>query len=124
MKKTVERMNAQMKRQGDKIRKTNTKKNWVIVGNGDWGLYFGHIKCTDAQVLQSKAVRLYECRHVAEWYGKTGGITSLAAFGPCGVTMGSSLIGSPCPSSLICDVRAIHSCTDEAVDAFGAIVAK
>ncbi len=108
--------------------KRNTKKtaekNWVIVGNGDWGLYFGHIKCTDEQALKAKAVRLYECRHVAEWYGKTGGITSLAAFGPCGPNVAQSLIGAPCPSSLICDVRAVHTCTPEAVAAFGAIVAK
>lgn len=100
------------------------KKNWVIVGNGEWGLYYGHIKCSDAQALKARAVRLYECRHVAEWYGKTGGISSLAAFGPCGPSKESSLIGAPCPSSLILDVRAIHACTDEAVEAFASIVAK
>lgn len=28
--------------------------------------------------------KVRECRHVARWYGKTGGITSLAAHGLCG----------------------------------------
>jgi hypothetical protein len=121
---TVEQANAKTNIQREVIRKANAKKKWVIVGNGDWGLYFGYIKCTDAEALKKRSVRLYECRQIAEWHGKNGGITSLAAFGPCGPDVSSNLIGAPCPSSLILDVRGIHYCTDEAVVAFGSIVAK
>ena len=35
-----------------------------------------------------------EVRHVARWYGKTGGITSLAAHGLCGPDAGNSRIGA------------------------------
>ena len=102
------------------------KKNqerFVIVGNGSWCLWFGKVKATDAEVLKDKAVRVYDCRHVRYWYGGTGGITSLAKWGPCGSRAKESRIGAPCPSSLITDVRAIHDCTDEAVVNFAAIEA-
>jgi hypothetical protein len=104
------------------MKNVKTKKNHVIVGNGNYGLYFGYIKCSDAQAIKDKAVRIYECRHIARWYGKTGGISSLAAFGPCGPSVANSRIGFSCPSSLVMDVKAIHGCSDEAVKAFAAVV--
>jgi hypothetical protein len=98
-----------------------SKKNYVIVGNGNYGLYYGHIKTTDEKAIKDKAVRIFDCRHVARWYGKGGGISSLAAFGPCGPSVGQCRIGHPCPSSLVMDVKAIHGCSDEAVKAFAAV---
>jgi hypothetical protein len=59
-------------------------KRAVLVGNQSYGLYIGETNATDEEILKDKAVRMENVRHVAQWYGKTGGITSLAAFGPCG----------------------------------------
>ena len=98
------------------------RKNWVIVGNGSYGLWFGHIRASDADIAKSKSVRLYEARNIRYWYGKNGGITSLAAFGPCGPRKMESRIGSPIASTLLLDVAAVHVCSDEAVAAFAGIV--
>lgn len=102
---------------------TKTERRYCIVGNEGYGLYVGWVEATDAEILAAKAVRLYEARHVRYWYGGTGGITSLAAWGPCGPRAKESRIGAPCPSSLLTEVRAIHECTPEARAAFDAIAA-
>ena len=94
----------------------------VIVGNGPCGLYIGETAATDEEILAQHAVRLTSCRQVAHWRGKTGGITSLAQFGPCGPDMKQSRIGAACPSSLLTDVKAVHDLSPEAVAAFAAIV--
>ncbi len=94
----------------------------VLVGNQSYGLYIGQTDATDADVIASKAVRLVDCRHVCRWYGKTGGITSLAAFGPCGSQAKDSRIGAPC-NALVTGVVNVLDLTDEAVKAFAAIEA-
>jgi hypothetical protein len=94
----------------------------VLIGAQGYGLYIGRISATDAEILRDKAVRVAECRHVRYWYGGTGGITSLAAWGPCGPKATQSRIGAPTLSSLITDVRTVHDLTAEAVAAFAAIV--
>ena len=106
-----------------KAKKAKNNRRYVVVGNEGYGLYCGYVEATDAEILAAKAVRLYEARHVRYWYGGTGGITSLAAWGPCGSRAKESRIGAPCPSSLITEVRAVHECTDEARVAFDAIAA-
>lgn len=94
---------------------------WVIVGNGSWGLWFGQVKDADEKIISEKAVRLYRARNIRYWYGKNGGITSLAAFGPCGPRAKDSRIGAEISSTLLLEVKAVHDCSPEAVAAFAAI---
>jgi hypothetical protein len=102
-------------------KKPKNAKRFVIVGNKSYGLYYGETDWTDAQIIESESVRLDNCRHVAHWKGKTGGITSLAAHGPCGPNANQSRIGSPSPSALLTGVVNVYNCTPEAVAAFGRI---
>lgn len=92
----------------------------VLVGNSSYGLYIGLTDATDAQILESKSVRLTQCRHVCRWYGKTGGITSLAAHGPCGPRKAESRVGAPC-SGLVTGVVNVFDLTAEAIIAFESI---
>ena len=93
---------------------------WVIVGNGPWGLWFGRISATDAEIAASHSVRLFEARNIHYWYGAAGGITSLAAYGLCGPRASESRIGARISSTLLLDVKAIHECSPECVAAFAA----
>jgi len=102
--------------------KAKSRGRWVIVGSGDWGLWYGRILATDAEVTKTKSVRLYDARSVRYWYGRKGGITSLAAYGLCGPRVSESRIGAPIKSTLVLDVRAIHDCSPGAVAAFAAFV--
>jgi hypothetical protein len=97
------------------------KKRHVIVGNQSYGLYFGETDATDQEIAETKSVRLENCRHICHWRGKTGGITSLAAFGPCGPQVKLSRIGAPAPSSLLMGIVNVLDCSDEAVKAFAMI---
>jgi len=103
-------------------KKTKISERWVIVGNGPYGLWFGSIRDSDTKIIADKAVRLYHARNIRYWYGKHGGITSLAAYGPCGAKAHDSRIGAEIVSTLLLDVKAIHECSQEAVAAFDAIV--
>jgi hypothetical protein len=98
-------------------------ERWAIIGNEGYGLYFGMIDASDADIAATKSVRVRQCRHVRYWRGGTGGITSLAAWGPCGPAKNESRIGEPSPESLILNVCAVHVCTPEAVSAFASIEA-
>jgi len=90
----------------------------VLVGNQFYGLYIGETAATDAEIIETKSVRLTNCRHVCRWYGKTGGITSLAAFGPCGPSADESRIGAPVESALITSVVNVFDLSAEAIAAF------
>ena len=104
-----------------KKKSKTTNGRYAIVANGSYGLWFGRVEATDAEIAASgRQVRVYECRGVRYWYGRRGGITSLAAHGLCGPRAGESRIGAPIPSSLLEDVKAIHDCTPEAVATFAA----
>lgn len=70
-------------------RATNAKP-YSIIANKSYGLYCGTVESFDA--VTGVAV-VSDCRHVARWYGKTGGITSLAAYGLCGPEADKSRIG-------------------------------
>lgn len=100
-----------------------TNKRTVIVGNERYGLYYGETEATDAQIASTRSVRLDKCRHIAQWYGKTGGITSLAAHGPCGPRAQQSRIGAPAPSSFLTGIVNVFDCSAEAVAAFAKIEA-
>jgi hypothetical protein len=104
--------------------KTQSKLRWAVIGNGNWGLYYGR---TDGHNTEGKRWRsgdtllILDCRHVCRWYGKKGGITSLAVFGICGPNAANSRIAAPAPESEIGDVRAVHYCTAVAVASIGAV---
>jgi hypothetical protein len=90
------------------------KPHFCIIANSNYGLYFGEVLNHD---VKEKTVSVKNCRHIARWYGGTGGITSLAAWGP----KGESRIGAPC-DALLTSVVNLFECTDEAVKAFGVMV--
>jgi hypothetical protein len=97
------------------------EKRYVIVGNQSYGLYFGKTDASDREIAANHAVRLDDCRHICHWRGKTGGITSLAVYGPCGPKVQLSRIGAPAPSALLTGVVNVLDCTPEAVAAFARI---
>lgn len=94
---------------------------YCIVGNKSYGLYCGIIEsiAPDADGLSTVIVR--ECRHIARWYGKTGGVTSLAAHGLCGPRAAESRVGAPCLARLS-GVVSILAVSHEAVATFRAAV--
>jgi hypothetical protein len=97
-------------------------ERWVIVGNGSWGLWYGQTKgATDAEIAATHSVRLYNARNIRYWYGRKGGITSLAAFGLCGPKQNQSRIGAPIASTLLLDVKAVHDCSEEAIASFALV---
>ena len=87
-----------------------------ILANSKYGLYYGEVISYDP-VTGVAEVR--NCSHVARWYGKTGGITSLAAHGLCGPNKSDSRIGAPCNATLTSIVN-VFVCSDEAIVAIEA----
>ena len=96
----------------------------VLIGNERYGLYIGIIDddATDAQIASTRSVRVRECRHVARWFGKSGGITSLAAHGPCGPRASESRVGAPCTTALLTGVVNVYDLSPEAIEAFAGVV--
>jgi hypothetical protein len=70
---------------------------YAILANDRYGLYAGYVESFDAA---TRVAVVRDCRHVARWYGKTGGITSLAAHGLCGPNVSQSRIGAPTHATL------------------------
>ena len=99
--------------------KKNGKRRTVIIGNAGYGLYYGDIEATDAEIVATKAARVYGCRHIAYWKGEVGGITSLASKGP----HSGSRIGLPA-DGLVTGIVNIYDVSPEAVAAFAAVAAK
>ena len=95
-------------------------QRYAIIANGSCGLYVGIVVKHD---LKAGVVEARECRHVRYWYGKSGGITSLAAFGLCGPRAAESRIGAPCTATLT-NVVNLFDCTTEARATFEAAVVK
>jgi len=102
------------------MKKKSTERA-VLVGNQSYGLYIGYTSATDAEIVGSKSVRLRACRHVCQWFGRTGGITSLAAHGPCGPRANESRIGAPA-DAVLTGVVNVYDLSAEAIAAFAAIV--
>ena len=98
-----------------------TMNSAVLIGNERYGLYIGYVSATDAEIVATKHVRVARCRHVCRWFGRSGGITSLAAFGPCGPRVEESLVGAEC-DALLTGVVAVYELTEEAIAAFASIV--
>lgn len=102
-------------------KKQKTQTRHVLVGNQSYGLYIGETDATDQEIVASRSVRLRNCRHVAKWYGRTGGVTSLAAHGPCGPRANDSRVGAPA-DALLTGVVNVFDLSPEAIAAFAAIV--
>ena len=101
-------------------KKTVAKKSaktlpYCIVANGSYGLFVGLVESHD---VATKVAVVRECRHVRYWYGKTGGITSLAVHGLCGPREKESRIGAPCVRSTLTSVVNVFECSPEARASF------
>ena len=92
--------------------KTSKKtETYAIIANKSYGLYAGIVETFDAK---AGVATVRECRHVARWYGKTGGITSLAAHGLCGSRAHESRIGAPVARATLTGIVNIFECSPEA----------
>jgi hypothetical protein len=100
------------------VAKKATKK--AILCNKSYGIYFGEVQSYDAQ---EGVANVNNCRHVCRWYGKTGGITSLAAHGLCGPNATESRIGAACDATLTGIVN-VFTCSPEAAATIEAAGAK
>jgi len=96
----------------------------VLLANKSYGLYIGEV-VDDGELAPdgTRTIRATNVRHVAHWRGKTGGITSLAAHGPCGPNAKLSRIGAPAPAALLSGIVNVFDLTPEAVSAFAGIAA-
>lgn len=84
---------------------------YSIIANQSYGLYAGFVQSFDPA---TKVVEATEVRHIAYWFGKTGGITSLAVHGLCGPKAAESRIGAPAPKATLSGIVNIFECTPEA----------
>lgn len=80
-----------------KAKKQPKKELYAIITNDRYGLYAGIVISHD---VKTRVVVAKEVRHIAQWRGRTGGITSLAAHGICGPRAGEALIGAPVNATL------------------------
>ncbi len=103
--------------------KKSTKKQGynAIIGNKSYGLYYGRVVEYDPK---TEVAVVEDCRHICRWFGKTGGITSLAAHGLCGPRAQESRIGAPAPRSILSGVVSVHVTTAVADATFTAAVAQ
>lgn len=93
--------------------KKKTPEKYAILANKSYGLCAGIVGKKTTQADGSLHVEVTECRHIAQWYGKTGGITSLAAHGLCGPRAQESRIGAPV-DALLTGIVNIFECSPEA----------
>ena len=93
-----------------------------IIANKSYGLYYGRIMKFDPVT----GVCVVEgCRHVCQWFGRTGGITSLAAHGLCGPRADESRIGAAVAGrSTLTGVVNTFPCSAEARATFDAAKAQ
>lgn len=93
-------------------KKTKNTSYYAIICNEKFGIYAGFVEEFD---VVTRTVKATEVRHVSRWYGKTGGITSLAAHGLCGSSSGDSRIGAPAPgTSTLTGIVNVFPCSEEA----------
>lgn len=101
-----------------KTKKKATKKTseqYAIIANRSYGLFCGIVESHDPGTGQGDGVVVARSvRHIAQWFGRTGGITSLAAHGLCGSRAGESRIGAACPRAKLSGIVNVFDCTPEA----------
>lgn len=86
-----------------------------IIANKSYGLYAGLVQSFAPGTGNGDGVVVAtEVRHIARWYGKTGGITSLAAHGLCGSQAAESRIGAPAASATLTGIVNVFECSAEA----------
>lgn len=101
--------------------KANTRTMHIIC-NKSYGIYYGRIVEHNAA---SGVCIVEDCRHVCLWYGRTGGITSLAAHGLCGPRAGESLIGAPVKGrSTLTGIVNVFPCSPEAAATIDAAIVR
>lgn len=93
------------------------KGTYAIFANDHYGLYAGLLESYDPQTRVAEVLR---CRHVFRWYGRPGGISSLAASGICGPEASKSRIGEPCPSATLTGIVNVFACSDQAKESIEA----
>lgn len=81
-----------------------------LLCNDKYGIYYGVI--TDYDPI-TRVAKVEGCRHVCRWYGREGGITSLAAHGICGPNADESRVGAACDATLTGIVN-IFECSETA----------
>lgn len=101
-------------------KRVKKKAKTSVLCNERYGIYYGEVVSFDAA---KRVAKVRNCRHVCQWYGKTGGITSLAAYGLCGPRCGESRIGAPVDATLTGIVN-VFACSAEAAATFDASVPK
>lgn len=102
-----------------KTTKKSTKKDpmigeFCIIANKSYGLYAGVIESITPDAEGASTVVATDVRHIAYWYGKTGGITSLAAHGLCGPRAGESRIGAPVVRARLSAVVNVFAMSEQA----------
>lgn len=94
---------------------------YCVITNKSYGIYVGLVDEVTPDVNgETKTVKAREVRHVPAWYGRTGGITSLAAFGLCGPDAGKSRVGAPSASATLSGIVNVFECSAEARATFEA----
>jgi hypothetical protein len=88
----------------------NNSKPYAILCNDRYGIYAGTVDSYDPR---TRVAEVSGCRHVARWFGATGGITSLAAHGLCGPKAAESRIGAATQATLTGIVN-VFVCSEEA----------
>lgn len=88
-----------------------TEAKYSIIANKSYGLYAGLVDSFDPV---TGVVEAREVRHIPRWYGKTGGITSLAAHGLCGPNAGDSRVGAPSKTATLGGIVNVFECSAEA----------
>jgi hypothetical protein len=116
LRNSAERQRGERRNERDTPMPKKTTKRYAILANKSYGLYVGVIEKYDPV---TGVAEVSDCRHVARWFGKTGGITSLAAHGLCGPRAGESRIGAPTRATLTGIVN-VFDCTSEARATFEA----
>lgn len=93
-----------------------------ILCNKSYGIYYGDVVSFDAK---EGIAKVRNCRHVCQWFGRTGGITSLAAHGLCGPRASDSRVGAPVSGvSDLTGIVNVFPCSQEAVATFDVSVTK
>ncbi len=99
----------------------NSEAKYCVITNKSYGIYVGLVdEVTPDSNGETKTVKAREVRHVARWFGKTGGITSLAVYGLCGPRAGESRIGAPSVAATLSGIVNVFECSAEARQTFEA----
>ena len=101
-------------------KQSKPEAKYKIIANKSYGLYVGLVDEEIPQPDGSMIVKAREVRHVARWYGKTGGITSLAVHGLCGPNAGDARIGAPSVAATLSGIVNTFECSAEARATFEA----